>query len=200
MDDERRFRWRFPKDFGDYYITTQTNLAFNQTDAIDEFDEPGIRDEWHVRSWLWELVRGVFHRSRLCDILSDEVQVGADFGYSDREIVDTMSSMITRGQMLLYRAEPMVGQVAAAPLYSSEEAEADASAAAVRAKTFIEIEIVDADNRPVPNQSFDLELADGRKVWPKTNRDGVLRIEPVPEGMCEFTLSDYDADAWGPAK
>jgi hypothetical protein len=162
-------------------------------------DEPGIDDEWHVRRWVWTLGNDVFHCPRLCDVLDEMHGVHQPIGSSKKEIVSIATRMIVNRQLLLYRAKPSFA-VSPEVLGLTEEAESGESAAKVRSTTFIEIVLTDADDHPIAGQSFELVLPDGRTIRPKTNCNGTLRIESVPEGICDFTVSELDEHVWKRAK
>jgi hypothetical protein len=158
-------------------------------------DDPEIVDEWLVRRWVWTLVNDIFQYPRLQEILAEMRGGYLSIGLSKEQVVSLVTRMILNRTLLLYRAEPRFAAAIAA-LTLAEEAERAESAVAPRATTFIEIVLTDADDKPIAGQPFELELADGRTLRPKTNRNGSLRIESVPEGTCGFAVPELDDALW----
>ena len=65
--------------------------------------------------------------------------------------------------------------------------------------SWIEIELVDEEGKPVPGETFKVTLPDG-SVYPGTlNEKGLYRIEGIDPGTCQITFPNLDKDAWGKA-
>ena len=54
----------------------------------------------------------------------------------------------------------------------------------IKAAQAIEIELIDADGRPVKDQAFEVETADKRRYAGKTAADGACRLDGIAEGAC----------------
>jgi hypothetical protein len=67
------------------------------------------------------------------------------------------------------------------------------------AVTFVELELVDANNVPVAGQKYQVEFPDGRVETGTTDANGLAYVEGVPEGDCEISFPDLDSSAWGVA-
>ena len=62
--------------------------------------------------------------------------------------------------------------------------------------SWIEIELVDEDDKPVAGEPFKVTLPDG-SVFPGTlNEKGFYRIEGIDPGTCQITFPNLDKDAW----
>ena len=62
--------------------------------------------------------------------------------------------------------------------------------------SWIEIELVDEEGKPVPGEAFKVTLSDG-SVYPGTlNEKGFYRIEGIEPGTCQITFPNLDKDAW----
>ncbi|HEX6243781.1 MAG TPA: hypothetical protein VFZ61_22860 [Polyangiales bacterium] len=61
---------------------------------------------------------------------------------------------------------------------------------------FIEIEVVDASEQPVPQVALELVLADGTSRRLSTNDDGIARASPVPVGNTIVRVVDRDGSEW----
>jgi hypothetical protein len=67
------------------------------------------------------------------------------------------------------------------------------------AVSFVEVELVDANNAPVAGQRYQVEFPDGRVETGTLDANGLAFIEGVPKGDCEISFPDLDSSAWGPA-
>jgi type VI secretion system secreted protein VgrG len=64
-------------------------------------------------------------------------------------------------------------------------------------KSWIEIELVDEDNKPVPGEKYKVTLPDGKTVAQGTlDQNGYARVNGVDPGTCKVTFPDLDKDAW----
>jgi type VI secretion system secreted protein VgrG len=64
-------------------------------------------------------------------------------------------------------------------------------------KSWIEIELVDEDNKPVPGEKYKVTLPDGKTVAQGTlDQNGYARVNGVDPGTCKITFPDLDKDAW----
>lgn len=64
-------------------------------------------------------------------------------------------------------------------------------------KSWIEIEMVDEEDEPVPGVYYRIKLPDGEQVAEGTlDHKGFARIEGIDPGTCEITFPDLDKDAW----
>ena len=62
---------------------------------------------------------------------------------------------------------------------------------------WIEIEMVDEDNKPVAGEKYQIELPDGKITAGTTYEKGVARINGIKNpGMCKITFPNLDKDAW----
>ncbi len=66
--------------------------------------------------------------------------------------------------------------------------------------SWIEIELVDEDNKPVPGEPYRITMPDGQTVAAGTlDHRGFARVDDIEPGTCKITFTDLDRDAWGPA-
>jgi type VI secretion system secreted protein VgrG len=66
--------------------------------------------------------------------------------------------------------------------------------------TWIEVELVDMEDNPVPGEAYEITLPDGETVASGTlDENGVARVDGIEPGTCEITFPDLDKDAWEPA-
>ncbi len=64
-------------------------------------------------------------------------------------------------------------------------------------KSWIEIEMVDEEDQPVPGIAYRITLPDGETVAEGTLDDkGFARVDGIESGNCQITFPDLDQDAW----
>jgi type VI secretion system secreted protein VgrG len=64
-------------------------------------------------------------------------------------------------------------------------------------KSWIEIEMVDEEDNPVPGEAYKVTLPDGETVASGTLDDkGFARVEGIDPGSCKITFPELDKEAW----
>jgi type VI secretion system secreted protein VgrG len=64
-------------------------------------------------------------------------------------------------------------------------------------KSWIEIELVDEEDKPVPGMAYRITLPDGETVAEGTlDEKGLARVEGIEPGSCKVTFPTLDKDAW----
>ena len=87
------------------------------------------------------------------------------------------------------------GSVKVEPYKAPESTEEKA-----KKKSWIEIELVDEEEKPVTGTAYRITLPDGEIVAEGTLDDkGFARLEGIEPGTCKVTFPDLDKDAWEPA-
>jgi hypothetical protein len=66
-------------------------------------------------------------------------------------------------------------------------------------KSWIEIELVDQDKKPVPGEPYRITLPDGETLAEGTLDDkGRARVDGIDPGTCKVTFPNRDRAGWGP--
>jgi hypothetical protein len=66
--------------------------------------------------------------------------------------------------------------------------------------SWIEVELVDMEDNPVPGEAYEITLADGETVASGTlDENGLARVDGTEPGTCKITFPNLDKDAWEPA-
>ncbi|HWV99922.1 MAG TPA: carboxypeptidase-like regulatory domain-containing protein [Candidatus Acidoferrum sp.] len=64
-------------------------------------------------------------------------------------------------------------------------------------KSWIAIQMLDEENKPVPGENYRITLTDGETVAEGTlDEKGSARVEGIEPGTCKVTFPDLDKDAW----
>ncbi len=66
-------------------------------------------------------------------------------------------------------------------------------------KSWIEIELVDAEDRPVSGEKYRITLPDGSTAEGTLDANGFARVEGFDEGSCKVCFVDLDGQCWSPA-
>jgi len=66
-------------------------------------------------------------------------------------------------------------------------------------KGWIEIELVDETDEPVPGERYEITLPDGSVAEGTLDTKGFARLEWIEDGQCEVSFPDLDADVWSAA-
>ena len=101
-----------------------------------------------------------------------------------------------------YDPVPPRGLAAAAALATkrTEPPKAGFAPTTVEEKTsWVEIEMVGADKKPVAGVAYRLELPDGVVKVGVTDAQGKVRYDGIEPGECKVSFPDLDKDAWEPA-
>ncbi len=63
-------------------------------------------------------------------------------------------------------------------------------------KSWIEIEMVDEEDEPVPGEKYKITLPDDSVTEGTLDGNGFARIEGIEPGTCKITFPELDKEAW----
>ena len=63
-------------------------------------------------------------------------------------------------------------------------------------KSWIEIELVDEDDKPIPGEKYKITMPDGSAKTGTLDENGFARVEGIDPGTCNVTFPNLDKDAW----
>lgn len=63
-------------------------------------------------------------------------------------------------------------------------------------KSWIEIELVDQNGKPVPNEPYLIELPDGSAVDGNLDGMGLARVDGIDPGNCKISFPELHKDSW----
>lgn len=66
-------------------------------------------------------------------------------------------------------------------------------------KTWVAIELKDNQGNPVPNESYKIELPDGRMVTGALDAMGTAGVDGIDPGTCNISFPNLDAKSWSKA-
>jgi type VI secretion system secreted protein VgrG len=62
--------------------------------------------------------------------------------------------------------------------------------------SWIEIEMVGEDNKPIPGEKYKITLPDGTTAEGTLDDKGFARVDGIDQGNCQITFPNLDQDAW----
>jgi len=62
-------------------------------------------------------------------------------------------------------------------------------------KSWVEFQLVDDDDKPVPNEWYRVEFSDGKMLDGCLDEEGNMRIEKIPDGSCKISFPNFDEEA-----
>jgi hypothetical protein len=65
--------------------------------------------------------------------------------------------------------------------------------------SWIEIELLDEEDTPVPSVKYEIELPDGAVAKGSLDGNGFARVDGIKPGECKVSFPEYDKDAWSKA-
>jgi len=63
-------------------------------------------------------------------------------------------------------------------------------------KSWIEIEMVDEEDEPVPGEKYKITLPDDSVAEGTLDNNGFARVDGIDPGTCKITFPELDKDAW----
>jgi hypothetical protein len=116
---------------------------------------------------------------------------------SDQEVISRILVLVERCRLTPFRRKPSLlhwrGGSAVEPEAPPPPAE-DLGSSKVR--SWIEIELLDESDRPVPGVRFRAVLADGSVREGTLNAQGLARLDDVEPGTCDLSFPDLDGREW----
>ena len=70
----------------------------------------------------------------------------------------------------------------------------------LRLRTWIEVQLVGEDGKPIAGETCAIMLPGGRIVTRTTGQDGVVRLEGIAPGTCRISFPRLDHDLWTPVE
>lgn len=104
---------------------------------------------------------------------------------------DRVVALLRGGQLVALRERAVVPTLR--PEYVEPE---DTSLPASEVRTWIEIELVDMNDKPVPDRAYRIELPDGRVRTGTLDREGRAREDGLVPGTCKVSFPELDGRAW----
>jgi type VI secretion system secreted protein VgrG len=63
-------------------------------------------------------------------------------------------------------------------------------------RSWIEIELVGEDDKPIPGERYEITLPDGSLARGTLDEKGFARVDGIEPGTCQVCFPELDKDAW----
>lgn len=80
--------------------------------------------------------------------------------------------------------------------FSDHEAGSAIEACKNAPSEWLEIELVDDDDLPIPFVEYRVVQPDGKAVTGYLDQEGFARLDGIPGGMCQVTFTELDGPEW----
>jgi hypothetical protein len=164
---------------GTYYVGSWSEQGDEHLEVLPAFEAEAV-----VRAWA----ACPFGRDGLRQALLELDAAGA----GARGLLDRARELLADGHLRVLRGPPLARGVGAAPAESAAKP-AEAPSEIVH---WIQVTVVDDEDRPVPNVAIELVLPDESVIRTQTSPFGVVHLPSVPAGKCSLSLPDLDGKAW----
>lgn len=116
----------------------------------------------------------------------------------DDDLLSELAGALAAGRLRLFE-EPRL-PLAAIPGDKAEEEPARTSEPRrpEAELTWITIELVGEDNKPIAGERYRIELPDGSTQEGSLDAEGLARVRGIEPGKCVVTFPDLDREAWLP--
>jgi len=85
------------------------------------------------------------------------------------------------------------------PADTNSASNSDDDAKEEEKKSWIEIELVDEEEQPVPGEKYEITLPDKTVAKGTLDAKGFVRVDGIDPGTCKVTFPELDKDAWSKA-
>jgi hypothetical protein len=178
-----------------------------------------LRDRFAARFWLQQFKGNALWMGAIRHMLSRESSISwALDKATDDEVIEQAAQLLAAGVWHVhepakaYRADTQSPRDAGEAADQKSKQSADARRAGAgdsRAQrptadkskelTWIEIQLIDADGKPVTGMPYEIKLPDGSIQSGKLDVVGRGRHEQIPPGQCEVRFPELDGGDWKPA-
>jgi hypothetical protein len=171
------------------FFDLDREYALTSSDRSD--DEQGFQPVAALEAqWLINGARSSFDEQSLGRLVS-ELPVAPIEAYEASSFA-RVSEAVARGDIVVLRR--------VRPLDAREPDETEAETAPgdrpTEVEHWIQIQVVDDDDLPVPGVAMELKLPNGRVSRVRADSQGVVYVSDIDAGQCELRLTQFDAEVW----
>ena len=108
-------------------------------------------------------------------------------------------SCLLHDTIRIVEAPPLQGYVGILEEEEATEPEEFVAQEEVTETSWIEIELIDMEDGPVPGERYIVTLPDGTEKEGRIGATGIVKVAVESPGTCKVTFPDHDQEAWEPA-
>ena len=116
----------------------------------------------------------------------------------DSQVLEHVAWLLQTGRLIAVecRIPQQQSPMEAAPSAPPIKAPRPRQVAEEPTKTWVEIELLDAAGKPVPNEPYLVTVPEGLKKSGKLDGQGRARISGIDPGMCQISFPEIDGREW----
>jgi len=137
---------------------------------------------------------GRFKDKAQIDLMRDLVLAHSEGGMDESRILQKLAELLVAGKIRLLKTP--AARISGAEEATGQKGEQGQGGAPPAKKSWIEIDLVDGDGKPVPGANYRLKLPDGLREEGKLDAYGHTEYYEINPGTCELTFPDFDAKEW----
>ena len=161
--------------------------------------EPGalaFDDRLRVLALLRRFAVEPANLAQLRGALAESALAGVVSRLDDAAVIEQLAALLVAGRLVL-RDLPRTPRLTGVDGPVEDEPLAPSSARAPKAPlTWIEIQLIGEDDRPIPGEVYRIELPDGSVRQGTLDAKGLARVDRIEPGTCVVTFPRLDEEAW----
>src|SRR4030042_1897169 len=162
-----------------------TYELLDRRESLVEFPNVGSATEFLAR----------FKDKTQIELIRDLVLAHSEGRETDESIIlKKFAELLVAGKVRLLKTPS--ARVSGAEEASGQKGEQGQAGSPPSKKSWIEIDLVDGDGKPVAGASYRLKLPDGLAEEGKLDAYGHTEYYEINPGTCELTFPDFDAKEW----
>ena len=189
-----RREWRVREPDRDILIVSRLDASPEERRKALVPAQSALRVSQWFSDWLGA---GALNRGRVVDLLGIVNQPhAAPWDLPNVWIQKQLGAAFETGRLLAIPVALPVASGFSKTLAAPAEAEPPPPPPGPDELTWVEIELVDLDGKPVPGRKYKVTLSSGIERVGSLNNQGLARIESIDPGSCKVSFPDIDGREW----
>jgi hypothetical protein len=194
-DETFRRTWTLPGRLRDFLVVRRLDLRDDDEIIVDRLALSVDLDWWLQDPVFQRTLIEIWESSSLFPLTQTGLFTRAEL---IRFLKPRLEELFLQGPMTLVRA-PRTIRSWGEPGEDEEEVAKKAPVSPKTELTWIEIQLVDEQDRPVPSEQYSIELPDGSVRNGSLDANGLARLDGLQPGTCKVTFPRLDGREWRPA-
>ena len=194
-DETFRRTWTLPGRLRDFLIVRRLDLRDDDEIIVDRLALSVDLDWWLQDPVFHRTLIEIWESSSLFPLTQTGLFTRAE---QIRFLKPRLEELFLQGPMVLVRRPKTIRSWGEAG-EDEEEITKQTPVSPKTELTWIEIQLVDEQDRPVPSEQYSIELPDGLVRNGSLDAEGLARLDGLQPGTCKVTFPRLDGREWRPA-